>query len=712
QGDTFTLGASTWRIEEITHDRVLVSPAPGEPGKMPFWHGDAASRPAEFGERIGRMGRELLQMPQTVAYEMLTSQHSLDQNAADNLLRYLREQAVATGRIPSDQDVIVERCRDELGDWRICVLSPFGTSVHAPWCMAAMARIRSELGLEAEAMWSDDGFVLRLPETDEPIDSQYLLPNAAEFQQLVLRQLGSTSLFAAKFREVSARALLLPRRRPGMRAPLWQQRKRAADLLGVASRFPSFPMLLETYRECLRDVFDLPAATRILRRVRSGEIRVTTVDSSKPSPFASALLFSYIANYIYEGDAPLAERRAQALAIDQSQLQELLGDTDLRELLDQAVIDEVEAQLQLLDSEYQARHADALHDLLLRLGDLSFEEIVKRSSADPAEWIAALERVRRVIRVSIAGEPRYIAVEDAARYRYALGVPLPPGLAEVWVEMKGEPLLEIVRRFARTHGPFTTAEICSRYGISRQLTEGVLKDLERLGRVLEGEFRPSGSHREWCDVEVLRTIRRKTLARLRREVEPVEQRAMARLLVRWQGVAQPRRGLDAVLDTIEILQGAALPISELEREILPARVADYKPGDLDTLLAAGEVAWAGVERIGERDGRIALYLTENLPQLLPPEQTRINAPLREKAQQIVELLQKEGAVFFPILQSKIAGFPGETLEALWELVWAGKATNDTFHPVRNLLRGSDEKDRRPRAGERAGIAPGSPEFLK
>jgi ATP-dependent helicase Lhr and Lhr-like helicase len=712
QGDTFTLGASTWRIEEITHDRVLVSPAPGEPGKMPFWHGDTASRPAEFGDNIGRMGRELLQMPQTVAYEMLSTQHSLDQNAAENLLRYLRDQAEATGRIPSDQDVIIERCRDELGDWRICVLSPFGTSVHAPWCMAAMAKVRNELGLEAEAMWSDDGFVLRLPETDLAIDSSYLLPDPAEFQQLVLRQLGSTSLFAAKFREVSARALLLPRRRPGMRAPLWQQRKRAADLLAVASRFPSFPMLLETYRECLRDVFDLPAATRILRRIRSGEIRVSTVDSAKPSPFASALLFSYIANYIYEGDAPLAERRAQALAIDQSQLQELLGDSDLRELLDQSVIDEVEAQLQLLESDYQARHADAVHDMLLRLGDLSSEEISRRSASETATWINELEHARRAILISLGGSRRYIAVEDAARYRDAFGIPLPPGLAEVWLQQATEPLLELFRRYARTHVPFTTADICERFGTTRQQTEPVLKELESRGRLLEGEFRPTGTHREWCDVEVLRTIRRKTLARLRREVEPVEQRALGRLLVRWQGAAQPRRGLNALLDAVEILQGVPLPISELEREVLPVRVMDYKPGDLDTLLAAGEVAWVGVERLGERDGRIALYLTENLPRLLPPAETREPHQLTEKAKQIVELMRREGALFFPALQSAITGFPGETLEALWELVWAGKVTNDTFHPVRNLRRGSDDKERRGRASAKDGIAPGSPEFLK
>src|SRR5690349_657557 len=392
-GDNIVLGATTWRIDEITHDRVVDSPAPGEPGKMPFWHGDSAGRPAEFGREIGRMTRDLLAMPQPVAYTKLVEDHSLDANAAENLLRYLNEQREATGRVPSDQDVIIERCRDELGDWRVCVLSPFGSRVHAPWAMAATAKLRAERGIEAETMWADDGFVLRIPENEEPVDAADLLPSAAELKDLVLRQLGSTSLFAAKFREAAARALLLPKRRPGVRAPLWAQRKRAADLLAVASRYSSFPILLETYRECVRDVLDLASTTTVLREIQRGKIRVNAVDSEKPSPYASTLLFSYVANYIYEGDAPLAERRAQALAIDQSQLEEILGSTDLRELLDRAALDEVEARLQAMDSDYHAQHADALHDMLLRLGYLSSAEIAAR--CDSGGRLEQLTAVRR-----------------------------------------------------------------------------------------------------------------------------------------------------------------------------------------------------------------------------------------------------------------------------------------------------------------------------
>ena len=708
-GDTIILGATTWRIEEISHDRVVVSPAPGEPGKMPFWHGDTAGRPAEFGEHIGRMTRELLALPRPTAYTRLVEDHSLDANAAENLLRYLEDQREATQRVPSDEDILIERVRDELGDWRICVMTPFGSRVHAPWCMAAMARISSELGIEAESMWSDDGFVVRLPESAEPIASEVLFPAVAEFKDLVLRQLGATSLFAAKFREAAGRALLLPKRRPGSRAPLWQQRKRASDLLAVASRFSTFPILLEAYRECVRETFDLPAATSILRKIHSGQIRVTTIDSEKPSPYASALLFSYIANYIYEGDAPLAERRAQALAIDQSQLQELLADTDLRELLDAAAIEEVEAQLQGRDPEYQARHADAIHDMLLRIGDLSEQELLARcESPAVAAQIQTLRDTRRAVQVQIAGERRFIAVEDAARYRDALGAPLPPGLAEIWLRATTDPLLELIRRYARTHGPFTITEVSARFGLDNRVTEPVLKSLHVQGRLLEGEFRPEGHHREWCDSDVLRMIRRRTLARLRREVEPVDQRVFSRLVTRWQGVVTPRRGLDALLDAIDSLQGTAIPASDLEREIFRARVTGYTPSDLDTLVAAGEVVWVGVERIGERDGRLALYLSQNLPKLLPPVVTQ--PELSDRATSILEALKNQGAQFFPSLHSAAGGgFPNDTLDAIWELVWAGLVTNDTFHPLRSFLRPKD--DRRARALAADG-PPGSPEFLR
>jgi ATP-dependent Lhr-like helicase len=679
-GDTFVLGASTWRIDEITHDRVLVSPAPGEPGKMPFWHGDQAGRPIEFGRRIGALVRELRDMPRNAAIVRLTREHDLDEKAAENVLRYLADQELATEQVPDDRTIVVERVRDELGDWRVCVLTPLGSRVHAPWAMAVTAKIKAS-GLDVETMWSEDGFVLRFPESDQPPDSDVLLMEPEEAAQLVMQQLGSTALFAAKFREAASRALLLPRRRADGRTPLWQQRKRAYDLLSVASRYASFPILLEAYRECLRDVFDMPALTETLRAVQNRGIRVHVVDSRTPSPFAGALLFSYVANYIYDGDAPLAERRAQALSIDQDQLRELLGDADLRELLDLGAIEETEEQLQCMVEPYKARNLDGVHDLLLRLGELTRAELAVRSTTrEVAETVDRLIRARRVLELMFFGEKRLIAVEDAARVRDALGVPLPPGLPTAFLEASADALLDIVRRYARTHGPFTTIEIAERYSLPKQAVESILQRLAGLGRIMEGGFRPGGLNREWIDAEVLRAIRRKSLAKLRKEIEPVEQSTLARLFTRWQGVIQPRRGLDALLDTIENLQGAPLAASLLETEILPARIAGYKPADLDTLIAAGEVVWTGFDPLGERDGRIGLYLAEKLPLLWTP---RPAIDLDERQQQIVDYLRNNGASFFqPLHDVTGGGYPGETLEALWSLVWLGLLTNDALHALR------------------------------
>ncbi len=710
-GDTVILGASTWRIVEITHDRVVVSPAPGEPGRMPFWKGEAMGRPAEFGRRMGAMTRELAALPRPVAYARLIEGHSLDASAAENLLRYLEDQAAATGVIPCDQSILIERCRDELGDFRVCVLTPFGSRIHAPWCMAVTAKLRNQRGIEPESMWTDDGFVLRLPESEEVFDPQLFLPSASELKELVLAQLGSTSLFAAKFREAAGRALLLPKRRAGVRAALWQQRKRAADLLAVASRYAAFPILMEAYRECISDVFDLTAAAEILRDIERGAIRVGTAESEKPSPFAAALLFSYIANYIYDGDAPLAERRAQALSIDQSQLEEILGSTDLRELLDKVAIEEVESQLQSLDPDYHARHADGLHDLLLKLGDLSKEEIAVRSATPAvAATIADLTASRRAVRARIAGQTRYIPVEYAATYRDALGVPLPPGLADVFLETAQDPLAELTRRYARTHGPFTTAEISDRFGIADRKIEASLAMLHAAGKLLEGEFRPEGIHREWCEPGVLQQIRRRSLARLRREVAPAEQHTFARFLARWHGVTVPRRSAEALIDAIQILQGAELLASDLESAILPARVANYEPQDLDALLASGEVVWIGRERIGDRDGRVSLYLTQAMPRLIAPNSEQESIEVSDRAKRILELLRARGASFFAAIHEAAGGgFPGDTVDALWELVWAGRITNDTFYPVRNFL-AAKQKDRSRGGGPY--LPPGSPEFLR
>src|SRR5438552_4425735 len=481
-GETFVLGASTWRIEEITHDRVLVSPAPGEPGKMPFWKGERAGRPLELGLAIGTLTRDLLRMPPTAAIDRLTRHHDLDASAAENLLQYLRDQLTAAGAVPDASTIVVERVRDELGDWRVCVLSPRGGRIHAPWAMAAAAKIREETGVDVETLWGDDGFVVRFPDVDQPPDPRLLIPDPDEVQALVVRQLGATALFAAKFRENAARSLLLPKRRPGMRAPLWQQRKRAADLLAVAARYGWFPVLLETYRECLRDFFDISALVSTLTDIRSRKIPVVTADSEKPPPFAASLLFSYVASFLYDGDAPLAERRAQALAIDQAQLRELMGDAELRELLDADSMDQVERQLQRLEPQYQVKSTDGLHDMLLSLGDLSDAEIGARTiSADVARSINGLVTARRALPIRIAGDPRFIAVEDAARFRDALGVPLPVGIPESLLQPVRDPLGDLALRYARTHAPFTAAEFCHRYGLGTGAAEAVLTRLSGEG---------------------------------------------------------------------------------------------------------------------------------------------------------------------------------------------------------------------------------------
>jgi ATP-dependent Lhr-like helicase len=694
-GDVFLLGASSWRIEQITHDRVIVSPAPGQPGKMPFWHGDRPGRPPEFGRAIGELSRVLLADKPEVASKRLKEKHSLTPIAATNLMAYLKEQQDATGEVPSDRAIIIERYIDEIGDWRVCILSPFGARIHAPWTMAIAARMQAaDEDAEVDTMWTDDGLVFRMPESESAPDITQFLPDPDEVEDLIVRHLGSTSLFASHFRENAARALLLPRRHPGKRSPLWAQRKRAADLLGVASRYGSFPILLETYRECLREVFDLPALVELLKQIKSRQVRVVTVDSRVPSPFASSLLFSYVANFIYDGDAPLAERRAQALSVDQTQLKELLGDAELRELLDAEAITQTEAQLQRLEGAYPIKHADSLHDMLLSLGDLSRDELLRRGASTPAldEWLGVLQQERRAVSVMIAGEQRWIAAEDAGRMRDALGVPPPQGLPEAFLEPSPNALIDLVSRYARTHGTFITDSIATRFGLGVVIVRSTLETLAARDRVLEGEFTPGVRGREWCDPEVLRSIKRRSLAKLRREVEPVEPAAYGRFLVEWQEVGSKRFGLDALLSVIEQLQGVPIPASVLESEVLPSRIENYHPSDLDALCAAGEVVWRGLEPLGPNDGRIALYLTDRYRLLAPlPGQS---TPGEEDtfSNEVRGILESRGAHFFSDLALETGAFPADLVAALWNLVWAGEATNDTLAPLRSYLRaGASDK---------------------
>ena len=704
-GETFLLGATTWRIMDITFERVVVTPAPGELGKMPFWHGDGPGRPMELGRAVGSLVRELRSAGDAdAAGARLRQRCGLDEAAATNLVGYLEDQAAATGAVPDDRTVVVERFRDEIGDWRVCVLTPFGAQVHAPWGVALQARLREAWGADVDLMWGDDGIVMRLPEAIEELPVDDLLFDPDEIQELVVGRLPETSMFASRFRECAARALLLPRRRPDQRTPLWQQRQRAADLLSVAAKYPSFPILLETTRECLNDVFDLPALVDLMGDLRSRRIRVVAVDTPQASPFAQSLLFSWIAVYMYEGDAPLAERRAAALALDRDLLRDLLGAEELRELLDAGVIADVELELQRLIAGRQARDADEIHDLLRVLGPLTLDELTARSvpsAASDAErvagWVRTLAEQRRAIEVRLAGRDVVADAADAARLRDAAGAALPVGLPASCTEPVDDPLGDLCVRYARTHGPFLARDVARWLGVGEQPVMARLASLVGEGRLLRGEFHPGGADREYCDAEVLRRIRRRCLAALRQEVEPVPPEALARFLPAWQGVGGRRRGVDALADVVAQLQGAPVAASVLEADVLACRMAGYKPADLDQLCTSGEVVWVGAGALGVTDGRVRLVFRDQAAFLVPatePCEGALHDALRNR-------LRDRGASFWPDLvaaaQAASLAYDTETvLAALWDLAWAGEVTNDSLGPLRARIAGhARSRTRRP-----------------
>ncbi len=699
-GDVFALGATSWRIEDITHDRVLVTPAPGVPGRLPFWKGDTIGRPAELGAAIGGFTRELASLPEAKAITR-ARENGLDEWAAANLVGYLTEQVEATNILPSDKTLLVERFRDELGDWRLVVHSPYGTPVHAPWALAINARLRERFGFDGQAIASDDGIVVRIPETDaEPPTGEVVVFDPEEIEELVTTEVGGSALFAARFRECAARALLLPRRDPGRRSPLWHQRQRSAALLEVATRYPSFPIVLEAVRECLQDVYDLPALVGLMRQVDRREVQVTDVATTQPSPYARSLLFGYVAQFVYEGDSPIAERRAAALSLDQGLLAELLGRAELRELLDPEVLAEVEAELQRLLPDRRARDAEGVADLLRLLGPLTTGEVTARSvdGADVAAWLHTLADQRRIVEVRVAGEERWAAVEDVGRLRDGLGVPVPPGTPEVFGEPVADPLADLVARHARTHGPFTGDEVARRLGLGPAVVRHTLERLAAQGRVLDGEFRPSGSGSEWCDAEVLRKLRRRSLARLRKEVEPVEPEALARFLAAWQHITTVRggpRGVDGVLAVVDQLAGCAVPASALESLVLPSRVRDYEPAYLDELTSSGEVLWAGHAALPGADGWVSLHLADQAPLTLPEPEPFEHSELH---QAVLDALAPGGAWFFRQLSDAVGSTNDKALAAaLWDLVWAGRVGNDTLAPLRALTRSgpTTHRSRRP-----------------
>jgi len=703
-GDVFLLGASSWRIEDITPDRVLVTPAPGEPGRMPFWHGDRAGRPLSLGKAVGALARELDEASDEQGCAMLT-ERGLAQPAAENLVAYLREERAALGQVPSDRQIIVECFLDELGDYRVCVLSPFGSRVHAPWAIAAMQLQSAQLNTDTQAVWFDDGIVFRFPRAKVPALS-LLIPDPLELDELLQNGLASSALFASHFRESAARALLLPRRMPGRRTPLWAQRRRSAELLRAASEYPDFPIVLETMRECLSDVFDVSGLREMLGALARGEIGAHLVQTATPSPFAAALLFNYAGNFMYSGDAPLAERRAQALTVNQSQLRDLLGELELRHLLDPDAIAEVEREVGRRN--WVLSGADDVHDLLAAVGDLEASELerwngdaecdsepvlvlrpclgvmVPRPLLGVVGWLATLEKQKRVVELQLGGKRKYIAAEDARRYCQLVELKLPADFPPEFLEPLRDPVGDLVARFARTHGPFRASRVVRAYPLREDTVVDKLRELERQGRVTSGYFLPGGTGIEWCDVEVLRRIKQRSLARLRQRVKPVKAEVYARCLIEWQGATQPRRGLDVLPAVLEQLQGAPLVVSALEKEVLAARVAGYHPSELDALILSGEFLWSGIESLGQFDGRIALYPRQEFA-LLAPTPEPVQGALTEAVRQ---QLRQRGASFFDELVAATGSFAPELLEAIWSLVWSGEVTNDSLGPLRSRLLGA------------------------
>ncbi|MEZ7755537.1 ATP-dependent helicase [Microbacterium paraoxydans] len=716
-GDVFTLGTTSWRIAEITHDRVNVIPAYGQPGKVPFWHGDGIGRPFELGEALGAFSREVSAAKPEKAEQRLVAA-GLDEQARANLLAHLTEQREATGTLPTDRTLTVERGHDEVGDWRVILHSPYGMKVHAPWALAINARVRERLGVEGSAVASDDGIIVRIPDAEsEPPGAELFVFDPDELEQLVTQEVGGSALFASRFRECAARALLMPRTNPNRRTPLWQQRQRSAQLLEVARRHPTFPVILETLREVLQDVYDLPSLRKLATSIADRRIRLVETQPGQPSPFARDLLFGYVGAFMYEGDSPLAERRAAALSVDPALLGELLGTVELRELLDPDVIAQFEREAQRLDPERRARGLEGVADLLRLLGPLDADEVAARldpestGGATAATLLDDLVTARRAIPVTIAGVARVAAIEDAGRLRDALGAALPTGIPVAFLEPLADPLGDLVARHARTHGPFTTASVAERFGLGTAVARHTLQRLETNGRLTSGYFLPtaagSGDDIEWCDTEVLRRLRMRSLAAIRGSVEPVSPEAYARFLPDWQHLGRPLEGIDGVLTVIEQFAGVPIPASAWESLVLPSRVRDYTPAMLDELTAAGEVIWSGHGTLPGRDGWVSLHPADLAPFTLPDPDAEIAAESLEA--RLLAALAAGGAYFAAQLK-EMTGAENEqsVLEALWSLTWSGHVTNDTFAPIRSLLTGGSQahkvKRRAPRARTYRGMS--------
>lgn len=682
-GDVISLGATSWRITEITHDRVLVVPAPGQPARLPFWRGDSVGRPAELGAAVGAFTGELARLGRDEFDERCQTM-GFDEYATNNLWQLLDEQRQATSVVPTDTTFVVERFRDELGDWRVILHSPYGLRVHGPLALAVARRLRERYGIDEKPTASDDGIIVRLPDTEDTAPGADLFVfDADEIEPIVTAEVGGSALFASRFRECAARALLLPRRHPGKRSPLWHQRQRAAQLLDVARKYPDFPIVLEAVRECLQDVYDVPALAELMNRVAQRRLRLIEVETTTPSPFAASLLFGYVGAFMYEGDSPLAERRAAALSLDSVLLAELLGRVELRELLDPQVIASTARQLQHLSDDRQARDAEGVADLLRVLGPLTEAEIAERCTTfEVGGWLDGLLASKRALTVTYADQTWWVAVEDIGLLRDGVGVAVPVGVPTAFTESVDDPLGELLGRYARTRGPFTTHDAAARFGLGLRVTADVLGRMAIDGRLIRGEFTTESEGDQWCDSDILKILRRRSLAALRAQVEPVSTAAYGRFLPAWQQVGSTHNsGVDGLAAVIDQLAGVPIPASAVEPLVFGLRVRDYQPAMLDELLAAGEVTWSGAGQIGGGDGWIAFHLADSAPMTLAAP-TEIE--FTDTHRQIMETLGGGGAYFF----RQLADNPGDELkQALWELIWAGWVSGDTFAPVRAMLTG-------------------------
>ncbi|OFL91656.1 ATP-dependent helicase [Corynebacterium sp. HMSC055D05] len=694
-GDVFTLGASSWRIENITRDQVQVSPAPGHTGRLPFWTGDGLGRPYELGKAVGAFRRE--------AKSALDE--SLDERARANLLQYLDEQEEATGILPDEKTLVLERFTDELGDWRVVLHTPFGKGVNAAWALATGWRVAQETGMDAQAVAGDDGIVLRLPQGEREPDGAIFQFDADEIADIVTEQVGNSALFASRFRECAARALLLPRRNPGKRAPLWQQRQRAEQLLDVARNYPSFPIILETVRECLQDVYDLPALQEVMRDINTRRVRIAEVTTDQPSPFASSLLFNYTGAFMYEGDTPLAEKRAAALSLDPSLLAKLLGTVELRELLDADIIAEVDASLRRVG---RAETSEQFADTLRIVGPVPIDDLPTYTTVP----LTSLEQSlgARMMLVRIGGREHVAQVLDAPLLRDGLGVPVPPGVP-AQVQTIPDALAQLVGRWVRTRGPFVLRDLADAFGLAVGAAHAALMPLVDKDKVIEGRYRQGVEEQEYVAAEVLRIIRSRSLAAARAQTRPVSQSAYGRFLPSWSnvapvGVTPALRGADGVYSVIEQLAGVRLPASAWESHIFPSRVGDYSPVMLDELTANGEVAIVGAGKAGARDPWIMLLPADYAAQLMP----QVEEPLLSLTQtQVMEKVRRGGGFLFGDLLEP-STTTEELREAMWDLVEAGFLAPDSFAPIRARLAGGKTAHRARRRPQRSRVRSGRTSF--